>query len=443
MIFRFTLAIVIVASFLTGCKQHNTNFQSEADNPIYLHRGIRLITDIIRNDIFAPPVASRIYAYSTVAAYEALIPGHPEYKSLAGQLNGLNPCPKPEVGKEYCFPLASLNALLTVGKTLIFSEGDIQKMQDSVFSDFKKMNLPPDVFDRSMTYGDAVAQHIIAWSKQDNYNQTRSAPKFSISTNDLARWTPTPPTYSDALEPHWKEIRPWVLDSAGQFKPVPHIPFSTAKNSAFYKAAMEVYEIGQNLTEADKETALYWDCNPFEVTVSGHLMVSTKKISPGGHWMNIAATVCKQENKSTMQSTEVYTMVALALSDAFISCWREKYTANLVRPITYINQYIDPQWTPYIETPNFPEHTSGHATISAAAATVLTQYFGEAYGFTDSTETIFGLAPRRFRSFYEAADQVALSRLYGGIHYRIGNEGGRINGRDIGKYVLGKLTTHI
>ena len=435
------VSILFLSLFCPGCKEYNKNYQTEANDPKYLHESMRLITDIIRHDIFAPPISSRIYAYSSVAAYEALIPGHPEYKSLAGQLNGLTPCPKPETGKEYCYPLASVSAMLAVGKKLIFSEGNISDKQDSVFMEFQRLNMPPEVFDRSMAFGEAVAQHVIEWMKTDNYAQIRSAPKFSINTKDPARWVPTPPQYADALEPHWDEMRPWVLDSAAQFKCAPHKPFSTDKNSEFYKVAQEVAEIGKNLSEADKQTAVYWDDNPFEVTVSGHLMVSTKKISPGGHWVNIAAQACRQANKNMMETAEVYALTSLALADAFISCWHEKYQTQLIRPVSYINQYIDPEWTPYIETPPFPEHTSGHATVSAAAATVLTQLLGESFAFTDSTETIFGLQPRRFNSFYEASDEAAMSRLYGGIHYRTGNESGRLNGREIGKYVVETIST--
>lgn len=433
--------LLLFSLFIPSCKEYNKNYQAEANDPKYLHEGMRLITDIIRHDIFAPPISSRIYAYSSVAAYEALIPGFPEYKSLAGQLHGLTPGPKPEAGKEYCFPLASVSALLVVGKKMIFSEGNIKDMQDSVFVEFQKMNMPPEVFDRSKAYGEAVGQHIIAWLKNDNYDQTRSAPKFSINTKEPGRWIPTPPTYADALEPHWGEIRTWVLDSAAQFHCPPHVPFSTDKNSDFYKAAKEVHDIGVNLTEEQKKIAAYWDCNPFEVTVAGHLMVSTKKISPGGHWINITAEACRKAKTDMAKTAETYALVALSMADAFISCWHEKYTAQLIRPVSYINQYMDPEWAPFIETPPFPEHTSGHATVSGAAATVLTNVFGDSFEFTDSTEVIFGMEPKHFNSFYQASDEAAMSRLYGGIHYRAGNEGGRANGRAIGQYVFEKLAT--
>ncbi len=422
---------------LTGCQ--SDAYKTQAENPEVLHRGMRRIMEIMRYDIFSPPVASRIYAYSAVAAYEALRPGYPGYRSLAGQLNGLTPCPAPEASKEYCFPLASAAALAKVGRHLVFSEESMDLMKDSLLTEFERMKIPREVFKRSVAYGEAVADHIIAWSKTDHYAETRSMPKFAIDAKNPARWVPTPPQHADALEPHWKLIRPWVLDSARQFKPIPHIPYSEDKNSDFYKAALEVYEVSKSIGDAERETALYWDCNPFEVTLAGHLMIALKKISPAGHWVNITAHACRKANTPIMQTAEIYALVSLALADAFISCWAEKYTSALLRPETYINRHIDPDWRPFIESPPFPEHTSGHATISAAAATVLTQYFGDNFSFTDSTEVEFGMSARTFSSFYEASDQAAMSRLYGGIHYRIGNEGGRLNGRQIGKYVWDKI----
>ncbi|MBX2893602.1 MAG: vanadium-dependent haloperoxidase [Saprospiraceae bacterium] len=434
-------AALAMLLWFPGCKEYNKDYPKQADNPEFLHAGVRRITEIIRHDIFAPPISARIYAYSTVAGYEALIPGFPEYQSLAGQLNGLKPGPQPEAGKEYCFPLASVNAMLTVGKQLVFSEGDIQDLKEKIFEDFTLMNMPPDVYKRSMEYGEAVAKHILDWSKTDNYAQTRSAPKFTIDTKDPSRWRPTPPQYADALEPHWRTIRPWVLDSANQFKCDPHQPFSTAKGSAFHKEAMEVYEIVKNLTPWQDSTAWYWDDNPFRMDVSGHLMVGVKKISPGGHWMNIASHACRKANADMMLSAETYVKVACALVDGFISCWYAKYEYNLIRPESYINQYIDPEWSPLIQTPPFPEHSSGHSTISAAAATVLTNLYGDNFSFTDSTEMEFGIPPRTFASFKEASEEVGMSRLYGGIHYRTGNLKGLKNGYEVGQYVSEKVKT--
>jgi len=439
-----TLFLMAVLLCFANCNQAgsgNKDYQKKAENAAFLHAGVKRITDIIRHDIFAPPISARIYAYSAIAGYEALVPGFPGYKSLAGQINGLTACPAPEAGKDYCFPLASANALLTVGKQLVFSEGDMQELKEEIFDSFKAMNMPQDVYDRSMAYGDQIAKHILTWSKSDHYAQTRSAPKFTIDTKNPARWRPTPPMYGDALEPHWSEIRTWVIDSAAQFRPEPPVEFSTKKGSNFYKQAYEVYEIGKNLTEEQTATAWYWDDNPFAMEVQGHLSFARKKISPGGHWMNIAAEACRKSNADMMKSAETYVKVSCALADAFIACWAEKYRTNLIRPESYINQYIDQDWQPLIQTPPFPEHTSGHSTISSAAASVLEGLYGESFAFTDSTETEFGLPARSFTSFREAANEVGKSRLLGGIHYRRGNEAGLKSGKELGIYVRERIKT--
>jgi membrane-associated phospholipid phosphatase len=155
--------------------------------------------------------------------------------------------------------------------------------------------------------------------------------------------------------------------------------------------------------------------------------------------MNIAAHACRKADADMMQSAEAYVKTACALADAFIACWYTKYTYNLIRPESYINQYIDPDWQPLIQTPPFPEHTRGHSTISAAAATVLTDMFGAPFQFTDSTEVIFGIPPRTYSSFYQASDEVGVSRLYGGIHYRHGNEAGIKCGREVGRFISQKV----
>ena len=439
---KHTLLLIALLAVISACQSpasFNKDFQTKANNPEYFHAGIRRTVDIIRYDIFAPPIASRILAYSTIAGYEAMVPGFPEYRSLSGLLNELTDAPQPERGKEYCFPLAGVNAMLVTSKALVFSEGEVEDLKEDIFDQFKAMNMPPDVYDRSMKYGELVAQHILNWSKKDNYAQTRSAPKFTIETKYPDRWRPTPPMYADALEPHWDKIRPWVLDSSNQFKSEPPVEFSTQKGSPFYKQAYEVYDIVNNLSPQDSATAWYWDDNPFAMEVSGHLSFARKKISPGGHWMLITSTACRDQKADIMRSAETYVRVACSITDAFISSWHEKYQSNLIRPESYINQYIDPNWVPLIQTPPFPEHTSGHSTVSSAAATALTLSIGDNVPFTDSTEVEFGIPPRTFNSFKTAAQEVGMSRLYGGIHYRQGNVAGLKNGDQIGTYVCQQL----
>lgn len=412
----YRIGLIALLVFGASCSSNNGEYKSKVQDPEFVHRSIKKITDIIVHDIFSPPVASRIYAYVSIAGYEALIPGDKSYQSLAGQLKGLEAVPQPIAGEEYCLELASVQAILKVGRALIFSEDKLDVYYDKIMEDFRKAGVPDDVFDRSVAYGDEVADHIIAWSSKDNYKQSRSFPKYTI-VNNPATWKPTPPAYMDAVEPHWNKIRTFVIDSAQQFKPLPPTPFSADKKSLFYKEAIEVYEVGVTLTEEQRIIASFWDCNPFAMNVKGHVMFASKKISPGGHWINITAVASRIKKSTTLESLEAYAHVSLSLADAFISCWDEKYRSVLIRPESYINQYVDENWVPLLQTPPFPEYTSGHSVISAAASLALTDIYGDNFAFTDSTEVEFGMAPRSFTSFKQASDEAAISRFYGGIHY--------------------------
>lgn len=432
--------IILLSLCWISCSGDRTAYKAKVQDPECFHRSMKEITDRIVHDIFSPPVASRIYAYASVAGYEAIIHQNKNYISLAGQLHGLEKFPQPDSTKEYCFPLAATQAMLKVGRALIFSEDKLDVFYNKEMQQFKDAGVPSDVFERSVEFGDAVAKHVMEWSSKDNYKQSRSFPKYSIENNP-ATWKPTPPAYMDAVEPHWNKIRTFVMDSAQQFKPNPPTPFSTDKNSKFFKEAYQVYETGKNLTKEQRAIASFWDCNPFVMNVKGHVMFATKKISPGGHWMNITRVVCTNSKADMVMTAEAYVRVSLSLIEGFISCWDEKYRSRLIRPETYINQYIDENWTPLLQTPPFPEYTSGHSVISASAATALTGMFGDNYAFTDSTEVEFGMPPRNFKSFVQASEEAAVSRNYGGIHYIPACEEGKVQGSKIGELIRTRLRT--
>ncbi|MCS6975013.1 MAG: vanadium-dependent haloperoxidase [Cyclobacteriaceae bacterium] len=432
--------VLLIGIIVTACTRNNVDYGKTTSNPQHLHRMMKAITDRMVHDIFSPPVASRVYAYASIAAYEALVPFSETYNSLSGQIKHLTPVPEPEKGVEYSPELVSLQALYKVGRQLIFSEQQLDSVYQDIINTFKISGMPGSVFNRSLDYGNKVGEHILKWASGDNYHQTRSFPKYTIR-DDPATWRPTPPAYFDAVEPHWTKIRPFVMDSSTQFAPPPPTPFSTDKNSQFYKEAFQVYQTGKNLTKEQREIASFWDCNPFAMQVHGHVMFGVKKISPGGHWINITREACEKANADFIRSAEAYACVAIALADGFISCWDEKYRSVLVRPETYINRYIDENWVPLLQTPPFPEYTSGHSVISAAAAVTLTKLFGDNFAFVDSTEAEFGLPPRSFTSFLQAASEAGISRLYGGIHYLPAIENGQKQGRSVGELVISRIRT--
>lgn len=422
------------------CKAELPGWKSKTENADYIHRAIKQITDVMVYDIYSPPVASRTYAYISVAAYETLIHENPGYISLARQLHGLQPPPSPQKDKEYSYTLAAVHAILTVGKALVISEQKVNDFEATIMEEFRKDGIPGNVFDNSVAYGKKIADHILAWAGKDNYKQLRSLPSYTV-TNDAASWKPTPPAYIKAIEPNWNKIRPFVIDSIEKFMPLKPPVFSIDSNSIFYRCAYSVYAKVMNITTEENEIANFWDCNPFKMNVRGHVMFATKKISPNGHWMNITRIICKKVNADGVRSAEAYACVAVTLADCFISCWDEKYRSIVIRPETYINRYIDPNWLPVLQTPPFPEYTSGHSVVSKGAAVVLSMLFGNNFSFADSTELEFGLPPRNFNSFNEAADEAAISRFYGGIHYMPAIKNGKDEGDKIGAYIIQKLKT--
>lgn len=432
-------SLVMLLALIASCSTKREPIVVSAEE---LHSAVDKVTDIMVHDIFSPPVASRIYAYPNIAAYEIMALNNETYNSLAGQARELTAIPQPEAGKAINYTLAALIAHMDVSRRLIFSEEQIEVFRDSLYGVWEARN--KNEFNDSRDYGLAVAEHIAAWMDKDNYKQTRTMPKFTVDTDDPSRWQPTPPAYMDGIEPHWNKIRPFVIDSAGQFKPTPPPPFSMDEGSDFYKEVREVYDISNEITQRgddseEIEIAQFWDCNPYVSVTRGHLMFATKKITPGAHWIGIVKIASRKTDSSFDDTLYAYTKTSIAIADAFISCWDEKYRSNLIRPETLINEHFDDNWKPILQTPPFPEYTSGHSVVSGAAAIALTDIFGDNFAFDDDTELRYGLPVRKFNSFNEAADEAAISRMYGGIHYRTAVEIGVKQGRDLGRFVLQHL----
>lgn len=425
-------ALAVVFGFmLLSCSQEPLSVTAED-----YHLALDQTTEIMIHDIFSPPVASRIYAYPTIAAYEIMTQKDSTYTSLSGQLNDFDGIPQATTGVNQ--KVAAWIAYTELSKKLVFSEHMMESFQETYFKRWKKANKRE--FENSMDYASKVVQSMLAWMKNDMYNQTRTMPKFTIDTENPSRWQPTPPAYMDGIEPHWNKIRPFTLTSADQFKPETHPEFSLDIDSAFYKELLEVYTISKELEEEGDESegikiAQFWDCNPYVSVQRGHLMFATKKITPGAHWMGITKIAARTSEADYMKTAAAYALTAISLADGFISCWDEKYRSNLIRPETLINQHIDDSWQPILQTPPFPEYTSGHSVVSGAASTALTTLFGDDFAFTDDTEVPYGLPIRSYTSFNQAAAEAAISRMYGGIHYRSAVDIGLAQGKSIGQWV--------
>lgn len=433
------LGIIALLTVFAACQK---KVDSITITPEDYHSSVDKVTEVMIHDIFSPPVASRIYVYPNIAAYEIMAGKSGEYRSLSGQLRDFDGIPEPETREYLNHELAALIAHIDLSKRLIFSEGKIEHYRDSLYTVWAEKN--KNEFEASKAYGLKVAQHIATWMDKDNYKQTRTMPKFSVNSDDPSRWQPTPPAYMGGIEPHWDKIRPFAIDSANQFKPLPPPPFSMEEGSDFYKEVKEVYDISNEITNNGDESeevaiARFWDCNPYVSVTRGHLMFATKKITPGAHWIGIAKIASRKTDADFVKTVYTYTKTSVAIADAFISCWDEKYRSNLIRPETLINKHIDDSWEPVLQTPPFPEYTSGHSVVSGAASVALTSIFGDGFAFDDDTEVAYGLPIRSFGSFHEAANEAAISRMYGGIHYRAAVEIGIKQGRDLGNFVVGNL----
>ena len=404
-----------------------------------LHNLNTLLVNTVMEDLFTPPIASRIYVYPNIAFYECIRFDDPSLPDLAGKLNGLNAMPlKPKMVPINNF-IAAAVSFSYVAQALVGTEYKMETWR-TAFTDSLLHSDDTTIVRYSIQYGHTVADSIIAWTKRDNYLKSRGMIRYVI-THKPGDWQPTPLDYAQGLEPHWNTIRPLTLTTPSQFSPKEKLPFNMDKKSIFYKTMMESYNIVKHLDTVQKATALYWDDNPNVSANIGHLNYFIHKISPGGHWVMIAQQACTQKGLPVTKAAQVYTLTAIGIFDAFISCWDEKYRTNLIRPITIINRVVDRNWVPYIQTPPFPEFTSGHSVVSNCASEILTSLLGDNFSFTDKIEIPFGQGTRSFSSFYEASVQSSNSRVYGGIHYP---ETGRISilqGRAIGKYIFHLLSS--
>lgn len=433
------VAALAVTAAAVGCQSTPKATPESLNSPEPLHEAMQQLTNTMVYDIFSPPQASRAYSYASIAAYEAVRQGDTTWRSLAGQVRNMPAVPQPDRSKEYSFALAGVRAFLTVSHQLTFSRERMDSVRTAMSEQYRGA-LSSDVYERSVAYGDTIARHVLAWAGKDRFKESRGLPKFSI-TKQVGRWVPTPPAYMDAVEPNWRTIAPFAMDSSSQFLPATAIPFDTTKGSAFHTQALEVYEKGKTLTEEERTIASFWDCNPYTMNVQGHTMFATKKISPGGHWMGIAGNAARQSKASLVQTADTYARTAMALADGFIAAWDEKFRSAVIRPETMINQWVDEKWAPLLQTPPFPEYPSGHSVISTAAAQVLTSIYGANFAFADSVEVPFGLPVRSFKSFEDAANEAAISRLYGGIHYRQAIEEGQKQGRMVGQHLVARVVT--
>lgn len=430
------LTVSLLVAGFQGWGQHTTERQQElqmlADHVFHL-------SEVMLHDGTNPPAASRVYAYAMLGAYEAATLAKGRSPVLNTKMKTDPEIRLVSVPRTIDVSFCANYAMLEVGRALMPSGNMLEEKKRNLVEYFKTTKKYTDrEMVQQVRFSMEVAGQVIAYARRDGYNKLSTYTRYTPKKGE-GFWYPTPPAYMGAVEPRWETVRPFFMDSASQFTPAPPAPFSKDPASSFYTQMKEVYDVSHSLTDEQLAIAKFWDCNPFAVAFSGHVAIGLKKISPGGHWMGITGIVCKKAGLSLDSAIFVHTVAATTMHDAFISCWNEKFRSDRIRPETAINKYLDSEWRPLLQTPPFPEYSSGHSVVSSSVSVVLTYMLGANFSFTDTSEIYFGLPERHFDSFQQAADEAAMSRLYGGIHFRDACEQGVAQGRRVGQNTLNHL----
>ncbi len=388
----------------------------------------------------SPTFASRAFGYIALTMYESVLHGYPDHYSMAGQVNGLEELPLPEIGQDYDWVLSMNAAQAQIIKDIYQQTSDenklkIDSLEQAVYERISD-TVTPEIVQRSVEYGKRVAHAIFEWSQTDgghrgylkNFDKNMVYPGFPGS------WKP--PLYAQSfshfpLHPHWGENRTFAKANHELQEPY-MIPYDTVPGSPYYEQFMAVYKKEQTLTREEKEAAIWWGDDP-DVT-----------FTPPGHSYYIATLVVEEKNPDLITTAEAYAKTAMAVADAFIKCWEWKYQFFSERANTYIPQFIDQEWESFWPDPPFPAFPSGHAIQAAASATILEKTFGKEFVFIDRAhegrerdevrDTDF--VPRHFNTFWAFAEETANSRFYGGIHTPQDNEAGLEKGKMIAENIL-------
>jgi hypothetical protein len=388
-----------------------------------------LALDLVRTTPgYSPPVASRAFGCAGLTLYEAVVPGLDGFRSLGAVFQSLGDLPGAGANAAYDWPTVANAALASILRRLFpTAPADRLAAVDALegrLADRFRSALPPGIFGRSVRRGEDVAAAVFEWSKTDGGHEgyLRNFPPYDPPVGP-GLWVRTPPGFLPGLQPTWGSNRCLAIVDGASCTPGDHPPYSEQPSSIFRGEALEVYETANALTSEQEAIARFWSDDPGQTP------------TPPGHSIAITTQVLRREKASLATAAEAYARVGVAVSDAFVACWYQKYVYNLLRPVTYLRRLFDPGWLPLLVTPPFPEYPSGHSVQSGAAFQVLTDLFGANYAFVDHTHDNRGLAPRSFRSFFDAAEEAAVSRLYGGIHFRAAIVNGLEQGKCIGRAV--------
>ncbi|MEZ0540619.1 vanadium-dependent haloperoxidase [Fibrella arboris] len=456
---------VLKLGLLWGC-----NFLAQAQSPTAIPTAdpiattwadmtVRVMTKAPRN---TPTYGSRAIGYLGLTMYETVVYASASHRSVFRRLAGADLLPKPDPQKEYCWEL-SLNAGQAYMLKALYAYTKKGQLIDSLEGALRQRyvnRVSPEVAERSERFGQAVATAIYEWSKTDGGHEgyERNFPTDYVRPTGEGLWIPPIIGQSNTkipMHPTWGQNRTFSARNGKLPLPKPLV-YSTDTTSQYYSQYKEVFDRGKTLTTADRATVMWWGDDP------------TETCSPPGHSYNLATIAIRTSQADVVKAAETYARVGMAVADAFVCCWKVKFTFMVQRPSSFIQNNLatsrswGPPWLPFFLEPPFPSFYSGHAVQSAATATVLTDLYGDTFAFTDNTHvnrpdyfyTYLSTAPdkstysypqliehllkyeaRHYQSFWEAARECAESRLMGGIHTRHDNEVGLAEGTKIGRNI--------
>ncbi len=434
---RFCLLLLLGSAF-NSCKQEDKKLPQDFEIATAWADMSNYITRTTPSN--SPTFASRCFGYIGLTMYESVVNGYPDYQSVAPELNGLGNLPKPEQGVDYNWLLSFNAGQAEIIRQIYIQTSDenkrkIDSLEQYFEGLFKQHNVNELSFNKSISYGKEIAQSIFEWSKTDGGHRAylKNFDKTLVFEDKPGCWRP--PLYAQSfshfpLHPHWGKNRTFLAIDSAIADPI-FIKYDTTPGSAYYNQYKQVYDKEKSLTQKEKETAIWWSDDPDET------------FTPPGHSFYLATLAILKVKPDLIKCAETYARVGMAVADAFRNCWKWKFQFFTERPNTFIPRYIDREWHSFWPDPPFPAFPSGHAIQASAAATVLTDLYGEPFEFTDSAHAgrkrdelrNADFVVRHFNSFWEVAEETANSRFYGGIHTPQDNTAGLEKGKEIGRNV--------
>ncbi|AKV02703.1 hypothetical protein AKJ09_09366 [Labilithrix luteola] len=426
---------------IVGVTESAATFTATSSHPAtYARQWMTNLANSCKKDVCAPPVAARTYSYGAIAIYESVVHGMPGYRSLAGQIRGLDSLPQPDASLTYDWPTVLAQTMHRVTNDggyvypnrlffefTAFTDAALKSLGPTQIAFRRTEGVPDAVINDSVAYANRLADALIAWVNADGYNEVRF--KGWVAPQGPDKWVSTGFSDTDKVanpqEPYFGTLRPLVLTSPDECATDLAPPqFSTDPSSEWYQSAKEVYDTDRSLTAEEREIARFWADVPGDTP------------SPAGHWLALITKNVRAGNLG--DAAAGYVQAGLGFYESFLAIWETKYHYNTIRPESYIRRYIDPTWRPTWATPQFPSWVSGHSGLSGASGVLFTAAFGNG-PVVDDTKLRRGFGARSYANYHAAADEAAVSRLYGGIHYRFDNDDGLALGRCVGNKILERV----